>query len=261
MKVGILGAVSYEPIIEREVSRTDVKTRFGDVRVLEGTVGDATAYYIRRFGQDNDMRSDIVNHAAHALAFRQLGVRRVITLNGFGIVNRDFGVGELVVYDDYIRMCERFPTTVFADDKGWFRANMNFPFCPGLRRALVEAARAESDRTVHDGAINICVQGPYNETTAEIELYRRWGADIVCTTIYPEVVYFRELEMCFAGLSWLSDVAGEEDERDWVMITAEELAPIMRRAIGDLDAPSDCRCRQTWPANDESLPDWYRAIR
>ncbi len=260
MKVGILGAVSYEGIIEREVSRTEVKTRFGDVSVLEGTVGDATVYYIRRFGQDNDMRSDIVNHAAHALAFRQLGVRRVITLNGFGIVNRDFNVGDLVVYDDYIRMCERFPTTIFADDKGWFRANMNVPFCPGIRRVLVDAARTESDRTVRDGAINICVQGPYNETPAEIELYRRWGADIVCTTIYPEVVYFRELEMCFAGLSWLSDAAGVEEERDWVMITLEDLAPIMRRAIGDLDTPTDCRCQQTW-ADDDSLPDWYRAIR
>jgi purine nucleoside phosphorylase len=130
MKVGILGAVSYEPIIEREVSRTDVRTRFGDVSVLEGMVGDATVYYIRRFGPDNDMRSDIVNHAAHALAFRQLGVRRVITLNGFGIVNRDFDVGDLVVYDDYIRMCERFPTTVFSGDKGWFRANMNLPLLP-----------------------------------------------------------------------------------------------------------------------------------
>ena len=173
MKVGILGAVSYESILEHEVSGIEVKTQFGD----------------------------------------------------------------------YIRMCERFPTTVFADNKGWFRANMDLPFCPGIRSALVDSARAETDRTVHDGAINICVQGPYNETPAEIELHRRWGADIVCTTIYPEVVYFRELEMCFAGLSWLSDVAGVEDERDWVMITAEELAPIMSRAIGNLDAPTDCRCQ------------------
>ncbi|MCY4652532.1 MAG: hypothetical protein OXC95_05135 [Dehalococcoidia bacterium] len=153
MNIGILGAVSYEGIIEQEMSRTDVKTRFGDVSVLEGTVGDATVYYIRRFGQDNDMRSDIVNHAAHALAFRQLGIRRVITLNGFGGVNRGF-----------------------------------------------------------------------------------------------------------AGLSWLSDVAGVEHARDWVMIMLEELAPIMRRAIGDLDAPTDCHCQQTWAPNDDSLPEWYRAI-
>ena len=63
-------------------------------------------------------------------------------------------------------------------------------------------------------------------------------------------------------MSWLSDVAGEEDERDWVMITAEELAPIMRRAIGDIGSPTGCNCQQTWAANDkESLPNWYRAIR
>ncbi len=137
-----------------------MKTQFGDVSVLEGTVGDATVYYIRQFGQDNDMLSDLVNHAAHAVALRQLGVRRVITLNGFGAVNRDFNVGDLVVYSDYIRVCERSPTTIFADDKGWFRANMNLPFCSGLRRALVDSARAESTRRVHDNAVNICVQGP-----------------------------------------------------------------------------------------------------
>ena len=261
MNIGILGAVSYEGIVEREISRIDVQTRFGDIKVLEGAVGDATVYYIRRFGQDNDMRSDIVNHAAHAVAFRQLGVRRVITLNGFGAVNRDFNVGDLVVYSDYIKMCERSPSTIFADDKGWFRANMNVPFCPGIRRSLVDAARAESGRIVRDGAVNICVQGPHNETPAEIDFYRRWGADIICTTIYPEVVYFRELEMCFAGLSWLSDIAGVEDETDWVMITVEELAPIMRRAIGALGASADCNCQHTWDPNDVSLPEWYRAIR
>ena len=59
----------------------------------------------------------------------------------------------------------------------------------------------------------------------------------------------------FAGRSWLSDVAGVEDDRDWVIITLEELAPIMRRAISDLGAPTGCRCQQTWAANDDSLPE------
>ena len=261
MNIGILGASGYEAVLEREVSRVDVDTRFGAVSVLEGEVGGASVYYIRRFGTEDDVRTDLVNHVAHAVAFRQLGVRRVITLNGFGAVNRDFSVGDIVVYSDYIRMCERYPTTVFADDKGWFRANMNLPFCPVLRRALVESARAESTRRVHDNAVNICVQGPHNETPAEIDVYRRWGADIICTTIYPEVVYFRELEMCYAGLSWMSDIAGMEDERDWVMMTSEELAPIIRGAIGGLDAPLDCRCQKTWSESDERLPDWYQAIR
>ena len=151
-------------------------------------------------------------------------------------------------------MCERTPTTVFDGDEGWFRANMNVPFCPGLRRALVDSARAETDRRVHDGAVNICVQGPHNETPAEIDAYRIWGADIICTTIYPEVVYFRELEMCYAGLAWLSDVAGVEDEADWVMITPDDLAPILRRAVTDLPADLDCQCQSTWSGAEEDPP-------
>ncbi len=67
--------------------------------------------------------------------------------------------------------------------------------------------------------------------------------------------------MCYAGLSWLSDIAGIEDETDWVMITSEELAPIIRRAISELAARPDCRCQNTWAGSDERLPDWYRAIR
>ena len=261
MNIGILGASTYEPILERTHARIDVDTRFGAVSVLEGEIGPATVYYIRRFGSDNNLQSDLVNHVAHSVAFRQLGVRRVITLNGFGAINRDYRVGDLVVYSDFIRMCERTPTTVFDGDEGWFRANMNVPFCPGLRRALVDAARAETHRRVHDGAVNICVQGPHNETPAEIDAYRIWGADLICTTIYPEVVYFKELEMCYAGLAWLSDVAGVEDMADWVMMTPEELAPIVRRGIRDLPADLDCHCQVTWSGAEDTLPRWYRDIR
>ena len=261
MNIGILGASTYEPILERTGARIDFDTRFGAVSVLEGEIGSDTIYYIRRFGPNDNLQADLVNHAAHSVAFRQLGVRRVITLNGFGAINRDYRVGDLVIYSDFIRMCERTPTTVFDGDEGWFRANMNVPFCPGLRRALVDSARAETDRRVHDGAVNICVQGPHNETPAEIDAYRIWGADIICTTIYPEVVYFRELEMCYAGLAWLSDVAGVEDEADWVMITPDELAPILRRAITDLPTDLDCQCQSTWSGAEDTLPPWYRAIR
>ena len=259
--IGILAASSYEAILERHIRRREVATRFGAVSVLEGEAGGRSVFFIRRFGPDDDLRSDLVNHAAHAVAFRRLGVRRAITLNGFGAVNRDYEVGDLVVYDDFIKLCERLPTTIFADDKGWFRANMNVPFCPELRRALVDSARAESNRRVHDGGVNICVQGPHNETPAEIDLYRLWGADVVCTAIYPEVAYFRELETCYAGLSWLSDVAGVEDQADWVMMTPDELAPVIRRAIGEIPDSPACGCQDAWAGSEESLPRWYRDIR
>jgi 5'-methylthioadenosine phosphorylase len=255
--IGILGASRYEAIVEGQLERSTVSTRYGDVSVLTGTVGDRPVAYIRRFGWEGNLASDVVSHASHALAFLQLGVRRAITLNGFGGVNTDLGVGDLVVYHDYIKMCERTPTTIFAGEPTWPRAKMEAPFCPEVRETLAAAARRNSQRRVIDQAVNICVQGPHNETPAEIEAYRRWGADIVCTTVYPEVVYFRELEICFAGLCWISDAAGVSAQKDWVRITPEELTPIVRDAIASIPEKANCECQRTWAGSETPLPEWY----
>ena len=128
--IGILGASQYESVLETQDQRTVVTTRFGDVPVLMGTIAGNQAAYIRRFGWENNIASDVVNHAANALAFRSLGARRVITMNGFGGVSRDVQINDLVIYHDYIRMVERTPTTVFVGEPRWPRAHMKEPFCP-----------------------------------------------------------------------------------------------------------------------------------
>ena len=259
--IGILGASQYESVLETQDERTVVTTRFGDVPLLIGTIADQKIAYIRRFGWENNLAADVVNHPANALAFRSLGVRRVITMNGFGGVGRDIQTNDLVIYSDYIRMVERTPTTIFVGEPRWPRAHMKTPFCPEMRSALATASRENSDRRVIDEAVNICVQGPHDETPAEIEAYRRLGADIICTTVYPEVVYFRELEMCFAGICWVCDLAGEEGQRDWVMISPEELAPIVRAAVAAIPDATSCSCQSTWVGNEDKLPAWYREIR
>ena len=259
--IGILGASRYEAVLEGGLQRSTVSTRYGDVPVLTGAVGNRAVVYIRRFGWGDNLASDVVSHASHALALRQLGVRRAITLNGFGGVNSDLRTGDLVTYHDYIRMCERTPTTIFAGEPVWPRAKMEVPFCPEIRGTLAAAARRNSPRRVIDQGVNICVQGPHNETLAEIEAYRRWGADVVCTTIYPEVVYFRELETCFAGLCWISDTAGVSDQKDWVSLTPEELTPIVRDAVGSIPEQANCQCQNTWAGSEDRLPSWYLAMR
>lgn len=259
--IGILGASQYEAALEQQSERTVVTTRYGDVSVLIGTIGDQQVAYIRRFGWENNLAADVVNHAAHAMAFKSLGANRVVTLNGFGGVSDKVQVGDLVVYSDYIKMCERSPTTIFAGEPRWPRAGMTPPFCPELRSVLTEAAKSSSNKRVIDEAVNICVQGPHNETPAEVEAFRRWGADIICTVVYPEVVYFRELEICYAGIAWVCDMAADEDEKDWVMITPEELTPIVRAAVKSMPDDASCSCQTTWDGNEGRLPTWYASMR
>ncbi|MDA0768944.1 MAG: hypothetical protein O2821_01820 [Chloroflexi bacterium] len=259
--IGILGASQYESVLVTQDERTVITTRFGDVPILLGSIAGQEVAYIRRFGWENNLASNVVNHAANAMAFRSLGVRRAITMNGFGGVGRDIELDDLVIYHDYIRMVERTPTTIFVGEPRWPRAHMRTPFCPEIRTALADSSRQNSSRRVIDQAVNICVQGPHDETPAEVEAYRRLGADIICTTVYPEVVYFRELEICFAGIAWVCDMAGEAGERDWAMITPEELTPIMRAAVAAVPDTAACNCQSTWVGMEEKLPAWYREMR
>ena len=144
--IGILGASRYEAVLEGGLQRSTVSTRYGDVPVLTGAVGNRAVVYIRRFGWGDNLASDVVSHASHALALRQLGVRRAITLNGFGGVNSDLRPGDLVTYHDYIRMCERTPTTIFAGEPVWPQSEDGGPFLSrdprdvGGRRAAQQPA-------------------------------------------------------------------------------------------------------------------------
>ena len=66
--IGILGASQYESVLEAQDRRTVVTTRFGDVPLLVGEIAGQEVAYIRRFGWENNLASDVVNHAANATA-------------------------------------------------------------------------------------------------------------------------------------------------------------------------------------------------
>ena len=68
--IGILGASAYEGILDSLNERTVVTTRYGEVSVLLGEVNGRAAAYVRRFGWEDNIASDMANHAAHALAFK-----------------------------------------------------------------------------------------------------------------------------------------------------------------------------------------------
>jgi 5'-methylthioadenosine phosphorylase len=86
------------------------------------------------------------------------------------------------------------------------------PYCPDLRRVLVETA-AELGIPARDGGTVVVVQGPRFSTRAE----SRWlatFADVINMTAYPEGHLARELELCYANVSMVTDhdvgVEGQE---------------------------------------------------
>lgn len=66
-----------------------------------------------------------------------------------------------------------------------------------------------------DKGIYICTNGPQFETPAEINMYRTWGADMVGMTLFPEVTLSKEMGICYANISLVTNTAaGVEENRN-----------------------------------------------
>jgi len=95
----------------------------------------------------------------------------------------------------------------------------------------------------------VCTEGPRYETPAEIEMFRRVGCDVVGMTSIPEAVLARELEMCYATLCFITNMASGIQKRltaDEVATIAQEKTPIiqqvLRETIKHLPAKRRCLC-------------------
>ena len=245
--IGILGASRFGIAALQDRAIDVVTTPYGDLPYETGTLAGISVIWIRRFGWSDNRPSHLVNHRAHISALSLLGVRRAFTLNGFGGVNDELQVGDIVVPHDYIKFLHREPPSIL-EGAGWARvdlgASVGGPYCPDIRQALIAAAEQRSQRTLWRRAVNVCVQGPHLETEAEIEAVRRLGADIISTTIYPELVYARELGICFASICWISNLAGRESTGRWNAPGDDELTAILARAVELIPAePQTCQCQ------------------
>jgi 5'-methylthioadenosine phosphorylase len=78
------------------------------------------------------------------------------------------------------------------------------PYCPELREILIAAAK-EADIPVVDRGTVVVIHGPRFSTRAESRWFTAAGFDVVNMTQYPEAWLARELELCYANVSLVTD--------------------------------------------------------
>jgi 5'-methylthioadenosine phosphorylase len=130
-------------------------------------------------------------------------VRRLIGPNASGALRPDLALGALVVCDQFVdRTSGRADT--FYDGPETTHVSAADPYCPDLRKILVETAR-ELGIAVSDGGTVVCVQGPRFSTRAESRWFQAAGWDVINMTAYPECHLARELELCYAAVAMVTD--------------------------------------------------------
>lgn len=210
-----------------------------------GEIDGKTVAFLPRHGINHSIPPHKVNYRANIYALHKIGVERIIATNAVGAINLNFKPGDLVIPHDLIDFTKQRKFTYY-DDAPVTHINFSKPYCPEIRKILIEKSREESPQ-VWDEAVYVCTEGPRFETPAEIRMFKRLGCDVVGMTGIPEAVLARELEMCYATICFVSNMAAGIKEKLSsleVMEKSKDIMPIIQQILIETikNLPKDRRC-------------------
>jgi len=214
-----------------------------------GEVGEKTVAFLPRHNVHHNVPPHGVNYRANLYALHAIGVKRVIATNAVGAINPEFKPGDIVIPHDFVDFTKLRANT-FYDDEPVTHVDMSEPYCQEIRSALVKAAEKKGPNAFGK-AVFACTEGPRLETPAEIQMFRLLGCDIVGMTGMPEAVLARELEMCYATVCFVTNMAAGMEKHlttSGLMKAAKKTAPVLQQVLREtvlhLPEKRQCTCGQ-----------------
>ena len=132
------------------------------------------------------------------------GVDALLLTATAGSVTPQFQRGDLMLLTDHINFQGQNPLVgPNVEDWGPRFPDMTEPYDPALRRTISDVAR-EDGISLQKG-IYLALLGPHEETAAEHRMARRLGADAVGTSLVPEVIAARHMDVRVLGLALLTE--------------------------------------------------------
>jgi 5'-methylthioadenosine phosphorylase len=203
-EIGVFGGSGFYSFLE-DVQEVEVETPYGKPSAppVVGVIGGKRVAFLPRHGREHEFPPHRIPYRANLWAMKELGVRRILGPCASGALSADLQLGEFVVCDQFVdRTWGREDT--FHDGPSVTHVSAADPYCPDLRTLLVETARGLGI-PVRDGGTVVVIQGPRFSTRAESRWFQQMGWDMINMTAYPEGFLARELELCYANISMVTD--------------------------------------------------------
>jgi len=202
--IGVFGGSGFYSFVD-VVDELELDTPYGkpSAPVVIGEVAGTRVAFLPRHGRRHEYPPAGIPYRANVWAMRELGARRLIGPCASGALDPALELGSFVVCDQFVdRTCGRDDTFY----RGPVTAHVSAadPYCADLRRILVDTAR-ELEIPVRDRGTVVVIQGPRFSTRAESRWFRSLGGDVINMTAYPEGMLARELELCYANISMVTD--------------------------------------------------------
>jgi 5'-methylthioadenosine phosphorylase len=179
-----------------------------------------------------------------------VGVERVFGPCAVGSLQSHVKPGEFVVCDQLVDRTSGRPST-FYDGPHTTHISFADPYCPTMR-SVITAQATGMNLSIHDKGTVVVIQGPRFSTRAESHNYSVKGWEVINMTQAPEAVLARELEMCYANISLVTDydvgVAGQIEavsHEEVIKVFQENnvrLRDLLFRAVAALPEERECPC-------------------
>ncbi|WP_054839868.1 S-methyl-5'-thioadenosine phosphorylase [Thermococcus sp. JCM 11816] len=215
-RIAIIGGsgVYDPPALLTNIREETVETPYGTVKVKIGEYNGEEIVFLARHGEGHSVPPHKINYRANIWALYELGVERILSTSAVGSLNLDMKPGDFVILDQLIDFTKTRHYTFYDGEESpphdrKFVAHVDFtePYCPELRKALMNAARGLGFTYHPPTGTYACMEGPRFETRAEIRALKILGADVVGMTQCPEAALARELEMCYASVAIVTNYA------------------------------------------------------
>jgi len=246
-EIAVIGGTGLENLLTSK-EQVRIGTPYGLAPPITiGNINGKMVAFLPRHGLRHSVPPHRVNYRANIYALYKLGVKRIIATNAVGAINRRLKIGDCVVPHDFIDFTKLRQTTYY-NGPPVTHIDVSQPYCPEMRSLLIKTGRKHKVE-IPAKALLVCTEGPRYETPAEIEMFRRLGCDVVGMTGVPEAVLARELEICYATLCFITNMAAGIQKRltaDEVAVIARKKMPViqqvLRETIKHLPAKRRCPC-------------------
>lgn len=268
IRIGIIGGTGLGEALGAEQGElVEIDTPFGppSAPLIQTRWHDVELVLLQRHGVGHRFNPSTVPYRANIFAMKTLGVTHLIASGATGSLVEHVQPGDLVLVDQIIDKTHKRPNT-FYDDAA-VHVEFAQPFCPVMRRWLLDAAktkwqvdepagsgdwddpshgmatRRQAGQTrVHARGTYVCMEGPAFSTVAESRMHRAWGGTLIGMTAMPEARLAREAEIAYAliGLPtdydcWRPPRQGKDGQDNHAHLLEEILANLKRAVAAGTD--------------------------
>jgi 5'-methylthioadenosine phosphorylase len=202
--IGIFGGSGFYRFLD-DVEEMPVATPYGppSAPVRIGKLDGVEVAFMPRHGDEHTLPPHRINYRANVWAMREIGVRRIIGPCACGSLKKELEPGTFVICDQFVDRTQAREST-FYDGPQTTHVSAADPYCAEMGAVLAQCGR-ELDVPVVEGGTVVVVHGPRFSTRAESRWYANSGFDVVNMTQYPECWLARELALCYANVSLVTD--------------------------------------------------------